>query len=124
MEDQFEEVKDGALFKWEQPGAHVRGVLENYKSQNTAMGEGNVYNVKTKDGIVAFFAPMLLHQKLQSIAIGMVVDITYEKVTKTASGTTLKHFKVGFAKPTEALLKSIGLDMFNQVEDDDLHIDV
>lgn len=113
----FDKVEDGELLKWETVGTKVVGVLNTYRAQKTAMGEGHVYEVKTKDGIVPFFAPTLLHKKLQSVAIGNIVNIEYLKKTKTGAGTDLKHFDVGVAKPTEANLKAIGVEMFDKVDD-------
>lgn len=115
----FDKVEDGELFKWETPGAKVVGVLQNYRAQKTAMGEGHVYEVRTKDAVVPFFAPTLLHKKLSGIAIGNIVNIEYTKKTKTGAGTDLKHFEVGVAKPTEANLKAIGVTLFENVSDDD-----
>ena len=112
----FETVESGALLKWENVGTKLVGILKSFQARKTNMGEGNVYEVKTKNGVIPFFAPTLLHKKLQDIAIGNIVSIEYEKKTKTQGGTDLKHFKVGFAKPTEENLKALGLEIFDSVE--------
>ena len=112
----YEKIEDGELQKWDKIGIIVEGVLERYKQQTTAMGEGHVYEVNTKDGIVPFFAPSLLHKKLERIEIGKVVKITYLKKSKTAAGTDLKHFEVLHAEPTEANLKSVGVEMYKKDE--------
>lgn len=117
-EVKFDKVEDGELLKWETTGKKVVGILKTYREQKTAMGQGHVYEVQTKDGIIPFFAPTLLHKKLQSVAIGNIVMIEYTKKTKTGAGTDLKHFDVGVAKPTEANLKSIGVEIFEKVEDE------
>lgn len=116
-EVKFSKIEDGELLKWETVGAKVVGVLQTYRAQKTAMGEGHVYEVKTKEGIVPFFAPTLLHKKLQAVSIGDIVQIEYTKKTKTGAGTDLKHFDVGNAPATEANLKGLGIEMFKPVED-------
>lgn len=115
----FNTVEDGELLKWEKPGTKVVGILKSYTPRTTNMGEGHVYEVQTKDGIVPFFAPSLLHKKLQNVSVGSVVSIEYTKKTKTGGGTDLKHFDVGWAKPTEANLKAAGVEVFEQVEDEE-----
>lgn len=115
----YNTIEDGELLKWEKEGTKVEGVLQSYRTQKTPMGEGNVYEVKTKDAVVPFFAPSLLHKKLQSVPIGYVVSIEYTKKTKTGSGTDLKHFEVGYAEPTEANLKAVGVELLKKVEDDE-----
>lgn len=114
----FNKVEDGELLKWEKPGVKLLGILKSYKEQKTAMGQGHVYEVQTKDEIVPFFAPSLLHKKLQNIGIGNIVSIEYLKKTRTGAGTDLKHFDVGFAEPTEANLKSAGIEVFKKVNDE------
>ena len=118
MPIKYDQIQDGELLKWDKEGVNIEGVLLSYRTQKTSMGMGNVYEVKTKDGIVPFFATMLIHKKLQSVAIGNVVSITYTKMTKTGGGTDLKHFDVGQASPTEANLKAVGVEMLKPVGDD------
>ena len=123
MVDNYEKIEDGELQKWDKIGIVVEGVLERYKQQTTAMGEGHVYEVNTKNGIVPFFAPSLLHKKLERIPIGKIVKITYTEKTKTGAGTDLKHFDVLHAEPTEANLKSVGVQMYKRAEDTGEEID-
>lgn len=123
----FNKVEDGELLKWEKVGTKLTGLLKSYKEQKTAMGQGHVYEVQTKEGIVPFFAPSLLHKKLQTISIGNLVQIEYVKKTKTGAGTDLKHFEVGFTKPSEASLKALGLEIFDnkageEIDADDIDI--
>lgn len=113
----FTTVADGELYKWTEPGQKVEGLLQSYKNQSTSKGEGHVYEVKTKEGVVAFFAPSLLHQKLQTIPTGRVVSIEYLKEEKTNTGNTIKRFNVGHAEATEANLKVLGIEVFEKVED-------
>lgn len=110
----LETVKDGELFKWETVGSKVVGVLKSYTSRKTQMGDGNIYEVRTKDGIVPFFAPMLLHKKLKEIPTGNIVSIEYTKKSKTGGGTDLKHFEVAHGKPTPERLKAIGIEMTDE----------
>lgn len=119
MTVEFNEIKDGELLKWETPGTKLQGILKSYKEQKTAMGMGQVYEVQTKDGVIPFFAPSLLHKKLQEVSVGMLVSIEYTNKTRTQAGTDLKHFKVGHTKPTEANLKALGIEIFDQTVGDD-----
>ena len=119
----FRKIEDGDLLKWETPGTELVGILKSYKEQKTVMGNGHVYEVQTKDEIVPFFAPSLLHKKLQNVGIGNLVQIKYLKKTKTAAGTDLKHFDVGFTQPTEANLKALGIEIFGNKVGDEISAD-
>lgn len=114
----LDQVKDGELLKWEKVGTKVVGVLKAYNPRKTQMGEGNIYEVKTKEGTVPFFAPMLLHKKLRDVPLGNIVSIEYTKKTKTGGGTDLKHFEVGHGKPTPERLKALGFEMTDEVVGD------
>ena len=122
-DDGFNKVMDGELFKWEKEGTSIMGILQRYDERQTGKGDGHIYEVKTANGIAAFFAPSLLHKKLSSIALGSIVKITFTAVTKTSSGNTLKNFDVGFIKKGEAMydtkLKELGIDEFNAVADEE-----
>lgn len=115
MSDELDlkEVETGELYKWDVLGKEITGILKSYKSQNTAKGTGHVYEVRTKDGIIAFFAPSILHKKLQDVAIGSVVKIKYTEKSKTNSGNELKKFDVKQGTPTEERLKALGLPLFD-----------
>lgn len=118
-EVQMDEIADGELLKWDKVGIQIVGILKSYKEQNTANGIGHVYEVQTKDGLSAFFAPSLLQKKLKQVKIGNIVRITYTEVTKTAAGNPLKHFKVGNCPATEANLNAFGLaDLMVDVADE------
>ena len=115
----YEEIKDGELQKWDKKGIVVEGILLSYTPRQTSKGEGHVYEVKTAALILPFFAPQLLHKKLQNIPTGKIVKITYTGETQTAGGNTVKHFDVLHADPTEANLNQIGVQqMYKRVEDD------
>ena len=117
-EVKYETIEDGELLKWDKVGIKLEGVLVSYRLQKTSKGDGNVYEIKTKDGIIPFFAPSLLHKKFQAVPIGNVVSVTFTKITKTGGGNDLKHFDVGHAEPTEANLKSVGVEMLKKVGED------
>lgn len=116
---EFETIPDGDLVKWEKPGVKVVGVLKSFRVQKTANGDGYVAEVKTSDGVIAFFCPSLLKKKMEEIAIGNIVSIEYTEQTKTISGNPLKHFDVGVAKPTPENLAAFGIEIFDKVEDDE-----
>jgi len=112
-------VPDGELFKWEKEGAQVEGVLINKKTQkDTGKGEGHVYEVQTKDGIVTFFAPSLLHQKLERLPIPTCIRIVFKKISKTKTGNTLKEFSVDHAPADENTLKIMGIELLKKDEAD------
>lgn len=119
MTVKYETVEDGELLKWDKEGVKLEGVLLSYRTQQGPKGEGHIYEVKTKDGISPFFAPSLLHKKLQTVAIGNVVSIHFTKITKTGGGNDLKHFDVGHAAPTEANLKAVGVEMLSKVGEEE-----
>ena len=109
-------VADGELFKWEKAGLTIEGLLSSYTEKQTSNGIGHVYEVENKDGINAFFAPTLLHKKLQRVATGNIVKITFTEQTKTQSGNPLKHFEVLHTQATEAKLKALGIELMKKVE--------
>lgn len=122
-DDGFNKVMDGELFKWEKEGTSLMGLLQRYdEKRDTGKGVGHIYEVKTSQGVAAFFAPSLLQKKLSTIPLGSIVKITFTAITKTSSGNTLKNFDVGFIKKGEAMyetkLKELGIEEFNTVEDD------
>lgn len=111
-----EDIVDGELVKFEpgKEGMTISGILQSYRPQkDTGKGPGHVYEVKTNKGVAAFFAPSLLHKKLQSVAIGSIVKVTFVSITQTKNGNTLKNFKVTTFPATEANLKALGLDALN-----------
>lgn len=115
----YSTVVDGELFKFDTVGSVIEGILSSYKQQkDTGKGVGHVYEVKTKQGVAAFFAPSLLHKKLSGIQMQSIVKIVFKQVTKTGNGNTLKHFEVSHAPATEANLKMLGLNFLTEVEDE------
>lgn len=116
----MDEVQDGELLAWDTIGTRVAGVLVDHTSRPSNKGPGECYNVKTKDGVVAFFATVLLQKKLKDKAMGTVVDITYTELTKTNDKNDLKHFKVLAGPATAENLASVGLsaDMMESTGED------
>jgi len=115
----YDNVVDGELTKFEQPGIVIEGILQSYKAQrDTGKGPGNVYEVRTKQGVAAFFAPTLLHKKLSTVAIGSIVKVTYVSQTKTANGNTLKNFDVKHAPATEDNLKALGIEILKATDEE------
>ena len=104
-----EAVQDGELYKFEKEGQIIEGLLKSYMQRpDTGKGIGNVYELKNKDGVVAFFAPTLLHKKLKE-RVGQIVKITFTKTSKTKIGNTLKEFEVLPAPATPDNLKALGI---------------
>src|SRR3990167_6955052 len=104
-----EAVQDGELYKFEKEGQIIEGLLKSYMQRpDTGKGIGNVYELKNKDGVVAFFAPTLLHKKLKE-RVGQIVKITFTKTSKTKIGNTIKEFEVLPAPATPDNLKALGI---------------
>lgn len=123
---EFDNVPDGELYKWENPGQIITGVLKSYKAQpDRGKGPGNVYEVLCKEGMYTFFAPSLLHKKLQNVTIGDIVQIKYESVSKTNTGNTLKNFSVGRKSATPEVLEKLGITQAGNTDEfenlDDTH---
>lgn len=117
----YETIESGELFKWEEPGKRIEGVLVSYEfRKDTGKGPGNIYEVKTKNGTISFFAPFILHKKLKDVTMPSIVDITMTEISKTKTGNDLKLFDVKYAPATEANCKLLGIELIkkDQVEDE------
>lgn len=116
----FEEIETGDLYSWDDPSDEVdlEGVLTDYGKQNTSQGVADRYEIETADGLVPFFAPSILHDKLQRASIGDVVKITFTDTEKTNSGFDLKKFKVLTSEQTDEALEEVGLDPEDFEEED------
>jgi len=118
----FNEVKTGDLHSWDEPSEDevaIQGVLQDYEVTDTSKGEADRYEVMTADGAVPFFAPTILHDKLQRIGLGSLVKIYFTGVDQTNSGNDLKQFKVLEAEMDEDNLEEVGLDPEDFKEDED-----
>ena len=119
MSIQFTVVQDGELLKFndEVKGKKFVGFLESLEERpDTGKGPCHIYKMKMKEGTVAFFAPSLLHKKLES-HVGEIVEITYVGEGKTKIGNTIKNFSVGSAPASEENLKAIGISIFKKTEE-------
>ena len=116
MTIKYTQVEDGELFKWDKVGKKIEGVYKRYKLQKTSKGDGHVYEIQTKDGLIPFFAPSLLHDKLQTIPQGKIVSIEFTETSKTGGGNDLKHFIVQHAEALEINLKALGIEIFKSDE--------
>jgi translation initiation factor IF-1 len=122
----FDEIKTGDLYEWDDPSEEIdiEGILQDYEVTNTSKGEADRYEVQTKDGVIPFFAPTILHDKLQRINMGDVVKIAYTELDKTNAGNDLKKYKVMAAEPTADNLEEVGLEPEDLEDDDDGFDDV
>jgi len=118
MSIKFTTVQDGELLKFndDTKGQKFTGLLESHEEKPTGKGVGHVYQLKTEGGTLAFFAPSLLHKKLQS-HVGDIVEIVYEGEAKTKIGNTIKNFNVGSAPASESNLKAIGVSIFKKEDE-------
>jgi hypothetical protein len=118
----FNEVKTGDLHSWDEPNEDevaIQGILQDYEVTNTSKGEADRYEVKTPDGTVPFFAPTILHDKLQRIGLGSLVKIYFTDIDTTNSGNDIKQFKVLEAEVNNENLEEVGLDPEEVNGDDD-----
>lgn len=123
----FNEVKTGDLHSWDEPNEDevaIQGVLQDYEVTDTSKGEADRYEVMTAGGAVPFFAPTILHDKLQRIGIGSLVKIYFTGVDTTNSGNDLKQFKVLEAEANDENLEEVGLDPEDFNDDSDGFDDV
>lgn len=121
MTIKYDEVLGGSLVKWDKIGTVVEGLLVRKEERpSTGMGMGHIYEIKTKAGTVAFFAPTMLHKKLDGLPVATtVVRIEYTQEGKTKTGNTLKLFTVGSAPASEENLKTLGIEIFKEEEETD-----
>lgn len=120
MSISYEKVEGGELFKWDEEGKHLEGVLINYEARpDTGKGPGRLYEVKTAKGTISFFAPVILHKKLKDLPRPSIVDITLSEISKTKIGNTLKLFEVKTAPATDENLKLIGIEIKKTVSGED-----
>lgn len=124
MSIEYKEIETGQLQKWSEIGTVVEGILVRYEPKQTTNGPGHLYEVKTKDGIVPFFAPTILQKKLRNVAIGSIVKITYTKLGKNMAGQDLKDFTVSVAPATEENLAQLGIskDLKGEVDVDSIEM--
>lgn len=120
MDDGLETVVAGELTKFENPGTTVYGQLVNHKIQKTPKGDGNVYEVRTKDGIAAFFAPTLLQDKLKNIPVGSIIKVTYIGLKKGNTGNEYKVFDVKHGQANEKTLAAAGITAEDGLNSTDL----
>ena len=119
-DDGLESVVSGELTKFETEGTTVYGQLQNYKVQKTPKGEGHVFEVRTKNGVAAFFAPSLLLEKLKNIPMQSIVKISFLGVKKGNSGNEYKLFDVKHGPANEKTLAAAGLTIEDGLSSTDL----
>ena len=117
----MEEIVSGELFKWSDTGKEgltLDGILKSYVSRpSQTKGPGNLYEVITKDGIIPFFAPTLLHKKLSDVPIGYCVMIKQEETSKTKDGNPLKNVAVKRGEVDEKNLKAVCMEGYEPLEE-------
>lgn len=117
-EPKWEEVKGGELLKWDKPKSLEGVLVRREEKPDTGKGPGHLYEVKTKEGTIPFFAPTLLHKKLRDVSDGKLIRVKFTGVSKTKAGNDVKEFEVAHTDPTEDNLKALGIEVFSTNEDD------
>jgi len=123
----LQEIVTGELIKWSDKGDDkiaVKGILKNREEKDTSNGVGYLYEVRTKEGVVPFFAPSMLEKKLKEVPVGDVVSIVQQPTTQTKVGNDLKNFSVAHGPANEENLSSVGLEAtlaeVDEVEEDEI----
>ena len=121
-EVKWEEVEDGEQIKWEdkKKGFTIEGQLITFEKRMTKKGKGWATEVRTKEGILFFFAPTLLQKKMRTTRVGDIVMINFKGLVESASGgNDYYEFDLKHAEGTKANLESIGLDFYKVEESEE-----
>ena len=91
--DGFQKV-ESALFKFEDAGDFLQGVLLSYAPPTSADSSG-VFQLREESGeIVRFYSSTVLNRDLTKDVIGKEVAVLYLGDVKTRRGQTMKDFEV------------------------------
>lgn len=119
MDDWEQESSGGELFKFEEVGTELTGLLIGKKRGKTQLGDADFYSILTKNGEVTFVPTKALGEDLakyvRMYGIGKVIlNITLTDLKKGAYASPFKVFRVRAALATEARLAAHGIPTFDQ----------
>jgi len=111
-------ITDNWDYKKEGAGSEIVGKLTNIKDDMGSNGS-KIYEVRTKDGVKSFWGSTVLDARLQSIAIGEEVRITYKGLaTSEKSGRNYHDFDVFNRMDPELKEEPIDLSEIPELDQD------
>ena len=119
--DWEQESTGGELYKWEEVGQKVTGVLVNKRVVKTKLGEMFLYDINTKDGELAVPATKSLRETMKKYPANgsMIVEIEFTEEKEGNYPNPFKVFTVRSAKVSEERLTALGIDMLAGGEEED-----
>lgn len=114
-----QESSGGTLFKFEEIGTELTGLLTAKKSGKTQLGVADFYTLLTKDGEVTFVPTKALGEDLAKFVrmygIGKVIlNIKLMDLKKGAYASPFKVFRCRAGAATESRLVQHGIPTFDQ----------
>lgn len=114
-----DEVQSGDVFKFEKVGTVLQGVFKGKEQRNLPKGMAWVYEIRTKDGLVAVFGSGDIDRKMVEIQPGVLLQLTYKELKKTTSGNDYKVFSVRSTENTEENRTALGITIFKEEAEND-----
>lgn len=114
-----DEVQSGDVFKFEKVGTVLQGVFKSKEQRNLPKGLAWVYEIRTKDGLVAVFGSGDIDRKMADIQPGVLVQLTFKELKKTTSGNDYKVFSVRSTENTEENRSALGIEIFKEEQEMD-----
>ena len=98
----FNTVEPG-IWKYENEGDHIFGVLINAEPKDDANDLSAKYFIENETGMMMVWGSAVLDDRMKLVKIGKPVRITYRGTKKNAKGRSFKVFEVevGKKKPQE-----------------------
>jgi hypothetical protein len=90
---EFNSVEPG-VWKFENEGDSIFGVLINAESKDESNDLSAKYFIETETGMMMFWGSAVLDDRMKLVKIGKPVRITYLGTKKNAKGRDLKVFSV------------------------------
>lgn len=117
--DWDQESSGGELFKFDEVGTSLTGLLTGKKHGKTSIGDADFYTLLTKDGEHTFVPTKALGEDLakyvRMYGVGKVIlNIELTDLKKGAFASPFKVFKVRAALATESRLAQHGIPTFDQ----------
>lgn len=120
FDDFDQESNGGELFKFENIGDKLSGLIVNKKTGKTSIGNADFYTIQNKDGEKTFVPTKALGEDLTKFlrqygGIGkVIVGIELTELKKGAYASPFKVFKVRAGVATEARIAALGIQSFDE----------
>ncbi len=82
------------FFQFKEEGDEIEGVLLGVSDTVVQENDTKRYTVQTVDGLNAFLGGTQIDALLEGVEVGTQIKLQYTGTTKTASGRTLKQFRL------------------------------